>query len=321
MNTVKKICVVCVVIIVNVIQAQQDPQYTQYMHNTATVNPAYLGSQENLSIVGLVRSQWIGLEGAPKTQTISFSSPIDYYKRLALGFSITNDAIGITSETYFNIDFSYNIPFGEYRTLSFGLKAVGHLLDVDFRKLSIFDVNESNFIGNINNRFSPNVGTGVYYNTDKFYVGASIPYLLDTRFYDKTISLDSDDLSTSTFLRKERLHFYLMGGYVFDLNDYIRFKPAFLTKVVTGAPLQADLSANFLINNKFTLGMAYRWSAAVSAMTAFRISDKFMIGFAYDRETTALGNTQFNDGSFEFLLKYHLPEGCCGRRRLIPRFF
>ena len=320
MNKINNIIVVFFALILNLIQAQQDPQYTQYIHNTASVNPAYLGSLESLSVVGLFRSQWVGLEGAPKTQTISVSTPIDYYKRMALGLSITNDAIGITSETYFNIDFSYNIPFGDYNTLSFGLKAVGHLLDVNFQKLSIFDVNETNFQGNINNRFSPNVGMGVYYNTDKFYLGVSIPYLLDTRFYDKTVALEGD-LSETTFLRKERIHLYWMGGYVFDINDYVKFKPALLTKVVLGAPLQVDVSANFLINNRFTLGAAYRWSAAVSAMTAFRISDKLMLGFAYDRETTALGSTQFNDGSFELVLKYHLPEGCCGRRRLIPRFF
>jgi type IX secretion system PorP/SprF family membrane protein len=320
MNKVTKISLVFLLILVNLIHGQQDPQYTQYMHNTATINPAYLGSQENLSVVGLVRSQWIGLEGAPKTQTLSFSSPIDYYKRMGLGFSITNDAVGITSETYFNIDYSYNIPFGEYSTLSFGLKAVGHLLNVDFQKLSIFDVNETDFLGRINNKFSPNIGLGVYYNTDRYYLGVSVPYLLDTKFYDKTISLDGD-LSSTSFLRKERIHFYWIGGYVFDINDNVRFKPAILTKLVSGAPLQVDASANFLINNRFTLGVAYRWSAALSAMSAIRISDKFLIGFAYDWETTALGNTEFNDGSIEIVLKYHLPEGCCGRRRLIPRFF
>ena len=320
MKRINKIIIMVFVLIISGVQAQQDPQYTQYIHNTAIVNPAYLGSQESLNIVGLFRTQWVGLEGAPKTQTLSVSSPIDYYKRMSLGLSVTKDEIGITSETYFNVDFSYSIPFGEYDTLSFGLKAVGHLLDINFQELSIFDVNETNFQGSINNKFSPNVGLGLYYNSNKYYLGVSVPYLLDTKFYDKTVSLD-EDLSSTSYLRKERIHFYWIGGYVFDINDSLKFKPAVLTKVVLGAPLQVDVSANFLINDKFTLGMGYRWSAALSAMAAFRISDKFMIGFAYDRETTELGKTEFNDGSFELVLKYHLPEGRYGIKRLIPRFF
>jgi type IX secretion system PorP/SprF family membrane protein len=267
--------------------AQQDPQYTQYIHNTAAVNPAYIGSLENLNVVGLHRSQWVGLKGAPETQTLSLSIPMDYYKRMALGLSVTNDAIGITNETYFNIDYAYNLPLGNYKTLSFGLKAIGHLLNVNFQDLSIFDVNELDFQGSINDRFSPNIGIGTYYYTEKYYVGLSVPYLLETRFYDRSADFD-DAESTSAFLRKERIHFYAIGGYVFDLNYNVRFKPAVLSKIVLGAPLQVDLSANFLFHEKFTLGLAYRWSAALSAMAGFQISDRFMLGFAYDREALNL---------------------------------
>lgn len=309
--------------IINLAEAQQDPQYTQYMFNTASINPAYLGSKENLNIMMLHRSQWVGFEGAPITKIIALSAPVDYYRKIGLGFSVVNDVIGITKETYFNIDFSYNIPFGEYSKLSFGLKTVGHYLDVDYQSLSPFHLNDVNFQGQINDKFSPNIGAGVYYNTDKFYVGLSVPNLLETTFFDKTVT-DGENVSSSSLI-EERMHFYWIGGYVFDINDYMRFKPTILTKLVVGAPLQLDVSGNFLLYNKFSLGLAYRWGVSLSAMVGFRVSKPFMVGFAYDRETTALGNSQFNDGSFEIILRYHLPERCCGykrgNRRLIPRFF
>lgn len=300
--------------------AQQEAQYTQYMYNTSSINPAYIGSKENLEITGLYRSQWVGLEGAPKTQTLGISSPIDYYNRLGLGLSVVNDVVGITSETYFNIDFSYNIPFGEYAKLSFGLKAVGHLLNVDFEKLSLLDGNDVNFQGNIHNEFTPNVGTGVYYNTDKFYMGLSVPNLLETTSSFDGTAANGENVGSSSFIR-ERMHFYWITGYVFDVNDYVRFKPAVLTKLVVGAPLQVDVSANFLLYDKLSLGLAYRWSASVSALAGFRITQPFMVGFAYDREITDLGNTEYNDGSFEIILRYQLPEKIFGKRRLTPRFF
>nr|WP_321411298.1 type IX secretion system membrane protein PorP/SprF [uncultured Allomuricauda sp.] len=301
------------------VKAQQEAQYTQYMYNTSSINPAYIGSKENLNITALHRSQWVGLEGAPKTQTLAISAPIDYDKRLSLGLSVINDVAGITDETYFNIDFSYNIPFGEYAKLSFGLKAVGHLLNVDFQKLSIFDGNDVNFQENISNEFTPNIGTGVYYNTDKFYVGLSVPNLLETSFFNKTDTNEGNADSLS--ILRDRMHFYWITGYVFDLNDYVKFKPAVLTKLVVGAPLQVDISGNFLLYDKLSLGVAYRWSASVSALVGFRVFQPLMVGFAYDRETTALGNTKFNDGSFEVVLRYQLPEKIFGKRRLTPRFF
>ncbi len=317
---IRKVKVILMFCGIGLVQAQQDPQYTQYMFNTASINPAYIGSKENFSVAGLHRSQWVGLEGAPTTQTIALNTPVGYYKRIGLGFSAINDVIGITRETYFNIDFSYNIPFDEYGKLSFGLKVVGQLLDVDFQRLSIFDVNETNFQRDINNRFSPNVGAGVYYNNDKFYVGLSVPNFLETTFFDETETVGGN-VDASSFLKAERMHYYLITGYVFDINRDIRFKPALLTKMVSGSPLQVDVSANFLVYNKFMAGVAYRWSAAVSAVAGFRVSKAIMLGFAYDRETTALGNTRFNDGSYEFILKYQLPERCCANRRLTPRFF
>lgn len=299
------------------VSGQQDAQYTQYMYNTVSVNPAYAGSRGVLSIMGLHRSQWVGLDGAPRTQTLTLNTPIGSSERMGLGLSIVNDEIGPTDETYFDIDFSYTIPTSEQGKLSFGLKAGGHLLNVDFQRLSQFNNNDALFENNIDNKFSPNVGIGVYYHTDRSYIGISAPNLLETDHFDE--STTSNTSSAVSFLAEERINYYLIAGHVFNLSDDVKFKPAILSKLVFGAPLQVDVSANFLLYDRLTLGAAYRWSAAVSAMVGFQVSDSMMIGFAYDKETTELGQTQFNDGSYEVMLRFELFKKY--NRMLTPRFF
>ena len=268
-----------------------------------------------MSIAGLHRSQWVGLDGAPRTQTLTLNTPVGISNRVGLGLSVVNDKIGPMDETYFDIDFSYTVPTSEQGKLSFGLKAGGHLLNVDFQQLSQFDINDPSFENNIDNKFSPNIGVGFYYHTHRFYLGLSAPNLLETKHFDE--SADGD--GNSSFIAKERINYYLIAGHVFDLSDNVKFKPALLTKMVSGAPLQVDVSANFLLYEKLTLGAAYRWSAALSAMAAFQVSDAIMLGFAYDRETTQLGRTEFNDGSYEVILRFELFKKY--NRMLTPRFF
>ncbi len=297
------------------VNAQQDAQYTQYMFNTMSVNPAYAGSRGQLSIAALYRAQWVGLNGAPTSQTLNLHSPIRNSK-LGYGISIVNDEIGdgVVQETYFDGVISYTIDVSREGKLSFGLKAGGNLLNLDFNKLRNFDSEPVNS-DNIENRFSPNFGLGMYYHSSNFYAGLSAPNLLQTEHFDNS----QRDANSVQFLSKERINFYFITGYVFDLNGNLKFKPALLTKVVGGAPLQVDLSANFMFNEKFTFGAAYRWDAALSAMAGFQISDQFMVGLAYDKETTELGGTQFNDGSFEVFLRFELVKSF--QRLVSPRFF
>nr|WP_243643639.1 type IX secretion system membrane protein PorP/SprF [uncultured Tenacibaculum sp.] len=306
--TIKTYLLLIFLMAISLCEAQQDAQYTQYMYNTISVNPAYAGNKGTLNVTALYRNQWQGLEGAPTTQTLAIDTPIGWLEQFGLGVSIINEQIGPTSETYFNIDFSYKIPVSEEGELSLGLKGVAHLLSVDFEKLNLFDVNDTSFSSSINNKFSPNVGIGVYYNTDKFYLGMSVPNLLEI-----------NHLKESQTLGQERINYYFITGYVFDINKNVKFKPALLTKLVFGTPLQIDVSANFMLYEKLTMGLAYRWSAAVSALVGVKITDSLTLGFAYDRETTELGNTQFNSGSYEAMLRYELPK--IGIRRLTPRFF
>ena len=293
---------------------QQDAQYTQYMYNTMSINPAYAGSRDAISIAGLHRNQWVGIGGAPKSQTLTIHSPIGKTNKVGLGLSIVNDKIGPTQETYFDIDFSYTINTSKEGQLAFGIKGGGHLLDVNFEKLNQFTNTDILLESNIDNKFSPNVGIGVYYHREKFYLGLSAPNLLQTKHFDES----SSDSSVSSFLAIERINYYGIAGSVFDVNSDLKFKPSILIKIVSGAPIQADLSANFLFYDKFILGGAYRWSAALSGMFGFQMSDAILLGFAYDRETTKLGKVAFSKGSYEFFLRYEVFKN---KKLLYPRFF
>ncbi len=292
--------------------AQQDAQYTQYMYNTIAVNPGYAGSRGVLSITGLYRAQWVGLDGSPTTQTLNINSPVS--ERVGLGLSIVNDEIGngTNQDTYFDAVFSYTLPTSLTGKLSFGLKAGGHLLNIDFNQLQNYnpDLNTAG-TSNIDRKFSPNIGAGVYYHTRQFYLGLSIPNFLKTKHFDNS--------DTESFIASERMNLYLITGYVFDLNPNLKFKPAILIKAVSGAPLQVDFSANFMLQEKVTLGAAYRWNAALSGLLGYQFSDQFMVGLAYDREVTELGNTSFNDGSFEVMLRYELKTNY--KNVITPRFF
>jgi type IX secretion system PorP/SprF family membrane protein len=296
-------------------QAQQDAQYTQYMYNTMSVNPAYAGSRGQLSLAALYRSQWAGLDGAPETFTLNFHSPIRD-SRIGYGVSVIHDNIGngVVQETYLDAALSYTIDVSQTAKLSFGLKAGGSLLSLDFSELRNFD-QEPVDQENIDNQFAPNFGVGVYYHTDRFYAGLSAPNLLETEYFDN----DAQDSNEIQFLSTERINLYFITGYVFDLNYNLKLKPALLTKAVSGAPLQVDLSATFLYNEKFSFGAAYRWDAAVSGLIGFQLNEQLMLGLAYDRETTALGGTQFNDGSFEIFIRWELVKSFQGM--VSPRFF
>lgn len=293
--------------------AQQDPQYTQYMYNTQIINPAYVGSREALSFGLLGRTQWVNLEGSPKTGTFTVNSPIGLYNNMGLGLSIVHDQIGPAIESNLVIDYSYSINVSLNGKLSFGLKAGVDVLDVDFTKLNIFNPNDPFFQNKIDKKLQPQIGSGVYFNTDKFYIGASVPNFLNSKHFNVDTLQDIDQESIAV----ERLHYFLMAGYVFNLNDNLKFKPATLLKTVSGSPLQWDASANFLFNEKFTLGASYRWSASLSALVGFQISNSIFLGMAYDYQSTDIEN--YSDGSYEVFLRFDL----FGKsdRVITPRFF
>jgi type IX secretion system PorP/SprF family membrane protein len=284
--------------------AQQDAQFTQYMYNTININPAYAGSRGVLSIFALHRTQWVGLDGAPVTNTVSVNTPLNA-NNLGLGVSLVNDKIGPTHENTLSADLSYTVPTSETFKLSFGIKATANLFDLDVSRLNPAEDDPS--LHDYSNKFTPNIGAGVYLHSDKAYVGFSVPNFIESKRYD--------DNEVAIF--KEKINYYLIAGYVFDLNNDFKFKPAVLTKIVEGAPLQVDVSANFMFIDKFVVGAAYRWSAAFSAMVGFQISEGLYIGYGYDHETTNLNN--YNSGSHEIFLRYELFKN--NNKIITPRFF
>jgi type IX secretion system PorP/SprF family membrane protein len=272
--------------------AQQDSQYTQYMYNTITINPAYAGTNGILTIFGLHRSQWVGLDGAPTTNTISINTPLNN-EHLGLGVSIVNDKIGPIVENAISADLSYSIRTSDTFKLSFGIKATANLFNLDINKLDIRNQGDAQF-QNLDGKFSPNIGAGLYWYSDKAYIGLSVPAFIQTNRYD--------DEDVAVF--KEKINYYFIAGYVFDIDPTIKFKPAVLTKLVQGAPLQVDVSGNFMFNEKFTLGLGYRWSASISAMAGFQVTDGIYLGYAYDHETTRL--QKYSSGSHEVFLRFEL---------------
>ena len=285
-------------------QAQQDSQFTQYMYNTSTINPGYAGSRGSLSMTGLYRNQWVGLDGAPETMNFTVHSPIGV-RGVGLGLGFTSDKIGPSTESVVTADFSYGIQLSKTTKLAFGIKGGLSLMDIDPSKLLIYNPNDYDL--ELNSSSSPIIGVGMFLYSESWYLGLSTPNMLETEHYD--------DIQVST--ATEKMHLYLTGGYVFNINPELKLKPAFMIKSVVGAPLAVDLSANALYREVFTLGLAYRLDAAVSALAGFQLTEKLMLGYAYDYDTTELGN--YNSGSHEVFLRFEL--GTRYKAKVNPRFF
>ena len=300
----KTILTIICAFILQSMYSQQDSQYTQYMYNTPLVNPAYAGSRETITAFLLHRNQWVGLEGAPVTNNFSINMPVGD-SNFGVGLNFVNDEIGPVSENEISADLAYFIQISENYKLSLGLKGTANLFQLDVNKLRIFDPADPQF-QNVDTEFSPNVGAGLYLFSDKTYFGLSIPNFFESyRYNDNNVEIT-----------KEKMHFYFIAGHVFTISPNIDFKPAVLSKIVEGAPLQADVTANFLFFDKLTLGAAYRWDASVSALAGFQISDSWFIGYGYDLETSKLAN--YNSGSHEIFLRYEF----FNRSRVsAPRFF
>ena len=286
------------------VSAQQESQYTQYMYNTSLFNPAYTGSRGVGSFFGSFRSQWVGLEGAPTNGSISYHTPIPKAKGIAVGGSIFRETIGIEKKTSIAVDVAYTLRFEKSR-LAFGIKGAANLFQINYDDLDLAR-RDVNMTGN-ESVFSPNIGAGIYWYTDKYYIGFSVPNMLETTHYKEG----------SVSILKNSQHLYLVGGYVFEVSDKVLFKPAILGKMVSGAPMQVDVSANFMFNEQFVLGAAYRWDAAVSALAGFQINERWFIGYSYDFETGGL--SKYNSGSHEVFLRYELAK--LYKTVVSPRFF
>ncbi|NMH23903.1 PorP/SprF family type IX secretion system membrane protein [Flavobacterium solisilvae] len=293
-------------------KAQQDPHYTQYMYNMNVVNPAYAGSKESISGALLYRQQWAGLEGAPKTATFSIHSPVG--KNVGLGLSAISDKIGPVEENNLYGDFSYTINMGGESKLAFGLKAgatfqkIGLLSDIgngytqqpgDFA----FDENSNNI--------KLNIGSGLFFYTNKFYAAFSVPNMLKSKHLD--ITRNGQELNFGS----ETLHYFLTSGYVFDLSANTKFKPSAMLKSAFDAPTSLDCSANFLFFEKYEIGATYRLDDSFGAMVNFAVTPSIRIGYAYDHVISDIKGTA--PSSHEFMLLFDL--NLSKKVSVSPRFF
>ena len=276
------------------LQAQQDPQYTQYMYNMSIINPAYAGSKEALSLGALYRKQWVNIQGAPNTITFFGHTPVG--KNVGLGLAAISDEIGPVKEQNVYGDFSYTIDLGDEHRLAMGLKA-----GATFHKVDLFsqvynyvpNPNDPAFAENTNNAFF-NVGTGLFYYTENYYFAASIPNLLKSKHLDVN----------GRQFGSERAHYFITGGYVFNVNENLKVKPFAMAKTAFNAPVSWDASLNALLYNRFELGATYRLQDSFGAMVNFTINPNLRIGYAYDNILSDLNMT--TSSSHEIILLYDI---------------
>ena len=277
------------------VKAQQDPMFTHYSFNTLAINPAYAGSRDALTITGLHRSQWVGFEGAPITQTITAHSPV-FNEKVGVGFSFLNDKIGPSNTSSFYFDFSYKIRITEKAKLAFGLKGGLNYRLTDLNGLTVKQANDPVFQSDLESELLPNFGFGLYYFTDNYYVGISIPRLLENDF-------KTNSVSGSTDLASEKKHYFLIGGAVFNLNEDFKVKPTTFIKVTAGAPIEADLTALVYFRDKIWFGPMLRTGDAVGALVGIYITNQLAVGYSFD---WSIANTTFkyNGGSHEIMIRY-----------------
>lgn len=292
---------------VRTVKAQQDPMFTQYMFNTLAINPAYAGSADIFTIMALSRHQWVGLEGAPTTQTMVLHTPLKN-ENIGLGLSIINDKIGPVKQTGFYGDFAYRLKVGDNSHLAFGLKFGANYFSADLSDLAtVVEDDPANV--NVSGEILPNAGFGIYWSSKKFYLGASAPKLIMNEIGEVN--------NISGIVGEEERHYYLIGGLVLDLNDDVKFKPSFMARAVEGAPLSIDVTASFLFREKLWVGAMYRLDDSFGVIMQFQFNEQLRAGYAYDMTTSRLG--EYNSGTHEIMLSYDLrfTKG----KTISPRYF
>ncbi|MCH2490035.1 MAG: type IX secretion system membrane protein PorP/SprF [Flavobacteriales bacterium] len=279
------------ILCIDMVSAQQDPQYTQYMYNMNVVNPAYAGSKESLSITALYRRQWSGFDQGPETITFSGHSPIS--DKIGLGLSAIKDELGPISETNVYADFSYTLQLSETLQIALGIKAGATFHDVGLSSLDLQDPNDPFFSQDINNTY-PNVGAGAFLYSDNFYLGLSVPNLLNS------VHLDENGVKFGN----ETNHYFATAGYVFQVSENVKLKPSVLVKSAFDAPVSFDGNLNALFYERFEIGASYRLDDSFSGLVGFQVTPNVRVGYAYDRVTSDIKTVA--DSSHEVIVTFDL---------------
>lgn len=280
------------------VQAQQAPMYTHYMYNTLVVNPAYAGSRDALTITALHRSQWVDFKGAPITHTITAHAPLRN-ENIGLGLSVLNDKIGPSNNTAVFAYYAFIMKLNEESKLSLGLSAGLNIYQARLNSLLLDQQADPSFLTNIKNRITPNFGFGAYYSRERFYAGISVPNLLQNS------NADINQYGGDITIEKEQRHYFFIAGGVIPLSENVQFKPTTLIKVTFAAPIEADLTASFILMKRLLIGAMYRTGDAWGGLAGFDITEQFHFGYSYDF-SVGLRTNVYNKGSHELILRYDI---------------
>ncbi len=276
--------------------AQQEPLYTQYMFNAMSVNPAITGVDETLNMTFLSRLQWAGMDGAPETYSFAAQTPFTNLD-MGIGLSLVADNLGPVKNYYFNFNYAYRLQVTDQIKLSFGLKAGIYNYYVGLDGLLLDGTgNDPAFQGQIERKFQPNIGAGLYLYDEKFYAGFSVPRMINNR-------LDNAESETEgNVFAQVSQHYYIMAGYTFDIDRDWQLRPSFINKMVTGAPPSTDIAAQAIYKETYWLGASYRFGDAVAILANMKVSDQFFVGYSYDFSISKMNS--FNKGSHEIVISY-----------------
>lgn len=288
MKNIKLIILIIFVVFVNKLEAQQDPMFSQYMFNTLSLNPAYAGSAKLISATAITRHQWMGIDGAPQTQTFVIHAPLKH--QLGGGISILRDQAGPVNNLSAQANISYHVNITQKTRLFFGLMGGVNSLSVRLTELQNVGFEDVSFSQNIQT-YKPVFGFGVYLSNPKGYLGISAPNLIETNY----------NTSPSAFLQHKR-HYFLIAGYIQDLNKNVKFRPSIMFRYVNNAPLSAEVTANFILKDLIWLGAMYRFQDAAGALFGFQITPQLRFGYSYDYSLNALRGNQ--NGSHELMINY-----------------
>lgn len=296
MKTINKITLVLVSALASLTaNAQQDPMYTHYMYNTLSVNPAYAGSRDALTVTALHRSQWVDFKGAPVTQTLTMHGPVRD-RNIGLGFTMLNDKIGASNNTALFGDFAYRLKLSEKSKLAFGLSTGVNIFQANLSTRDLDQQGDPVFQTDIKNHITPNFGFGLYYSRERFYAGISVPALLQNNY--STINVNGTNV-----VGKEQRHYFFIAGTMIRITDNLAFKPTTLVKVTEAAPVQADVTASFIIMKRLLIGANFRTGDSFGGLVGIDITEQLHVGYSFDW-SYGLSTGKYNNGSHEIVLRY-----------------
>ncbi|HEX5002978.1 MAG TPA: type IX secretion system membrane protein PorP/SprF [Bacteroidia bacterium] len=290
--------------------AQFEPQFTQYMFNEMYINPAYAGSRDQISSTLVYRNQWVGLQGAPKTETASIHGPL-MNKTMGLGLTMTNETIGVTHQFSVYGNYAYRIPMGTKSALAMGIQGgiINHQENLE--DVITNEENDPEFLLNTPHVILPNAGFGLYFNTDRFYAGLSVPRMLENKVAGDGTSNVTNHMSF------ENWHYYFASGYVFPVSDHVKLRPTVMVKAVSGAPIVGDFTLSALMKEIFWLGFSYRTEDSFAGILEFQITPQLRFGYSYDYTTTELNN--YSNGTHEINIGYDFSFN--KKKVITPRYF